>query len=103
MSPANQAIQLHPQLQVQHLVSVRLAPFFLGASTFIPRIFLTDEGSPAPAGLRSERFASIIRMDKRAFLTHWSAVASFISIAPPCRRPARALGVHGERLVYDIG
>ena len=34
---------------------------------FIPRIFLAYEGSSDPAGLRSERSASITQPDKRAF------------------------------------
>ena len=57
-----------------------MKPSSLGAR---PRLFLADAGMSAPAGLRSERSASIIRMDERAFLTQTSAVASFISIAPP--------------------
>ena len=74
------------------------------SSASIPRIFLTDAARPDPAGLRSERFASIIRPDKTAFLTWRSIVRSFLYLHRPAyRRRARAFGVHGERTVDYFG
>ena len=77
--------------------------FTSGSSVFIPRIFLTDAGRPDPAGLRSERSASIIQMDERAFFNPDERGRLVYLHRPTYRRHARPLGVHGERLVYDFG
>ena len=77
--------------------------FTWGVSAFIPRIFLAEAGSPAPAGLRSERSSSIIRMDERAFFNPDERGRLVYLHRPAYRRHARALGVHGERPLDDFG
>ena len=69
-----------------------------------PPIFLTNAGSPAPAGLRSERSASIIYSDGRNGFFNPDERGRLVYLHRPAyRRHARAFGVHGERPVYDFG